>query len=86
MGTRNTESESRNEASETERNTSNTNDTNISIKLAKEILTNMFKEQKEKPFNIVRNGISDTKARLDWLTQEIGNKNMKLNALSKENR
>ena len=83
MATRNTESESRNEASEMERNTSNTNGTNISIELAKEIFTNMFKEQEEKALNIVRNGISDTKACLDWLTQEIGNKNMRLNALSK---
>ena len=34
--------------------------------------------------NIVRNGISNTKARLDWLSQEISDNNIKLNALRKE--
>ena len=34
--------------------------------------------------NIVRNGISNTKARLDWLSQEISDSNIKLNALRKE--
>ena len=38
MDTRNTESESRNDANETERNTSNTSDANISIELVKDIL------------------------------------------------
>ena len=46
--TRNTESESRNEANETERNLSKTSDVNISIELVKEIFTNRFREQKEK--------------------------------------
>ena len=50
MDTRNTESESRREANETERNTSNTSDAELSIKLVKEIFTNMFKEQEEKQF------------------------------------
>ena len=44
----------------------------------------MFKEQEEKLLNIVRNGISDTNALLDWLTQEISDNNIKLNDLSKE--
>ena len=44
----------------------------------------MFREQEEKLSNIVRNGISDTKVRLDWLTQKISDSNIKLNALSKE--
>ena len=34
--------------------------------------------------NIVRNGISNTKARLDWLSQEISDNNIKLNVLRKE--
>ena len=34
--------------------------------------------------NIVRNGISNTKAHLDWLSQEISDNNIKLNALRKE--
>ena len=34
--------------------------------------------------NIVRNGISNTKARLDWLSQGISDNNIKLNALRKE--
>ena len=44
----------------------------------------MFKEQEEKLLNFVRNGISDTNARLDRLTQEISDNNIKLNYLSKE--
>ena len=39
----------------------------------------MFKEKGQKLLNIVRNGISDTNAHLDWLKQII-----KLNELSKE--
>ena len=84
MVTRNTESESKNKANEMEKNTSNTSDASVSIELVKEIFTNMFKEQEEKLLNIVRNGISDTNARLDWLTQEISDNNIKLNDLSKE--
>ena len=34
--------------------------------------------------NILRNGISDTNAPLDRLTQEISDNNIKLNDLSKE--
>ena len=41
----------------------------------------MSKEQGQKLLNIVRNGILDTNASLDWLTQE---KSIKLNDLSKE--
>ena len=41
----------------------------------------MFKEKEE---NIVRNGISDTKAHFDQLTQELSDNNIKLIALSKE--
>ena len=44
----------------------------------------MFKEQEEKLLNIVRNGIPDTNAPLDWLTREISDNNIKLNELSKE--
>ena len=46
----------------------------------------MFREQEEKLLDIVRNGISDTNtnARLDRLTQEISDNNIKLMALSKE--
>ena len=44
----------------------------------------MFKEQEEKLLNIVRNGISDTNARLDRLTEEISDNNITLNDLSKE--
>ena len=84
MVTRNTESESKNKANEMEKNTSNTSDASVSIELVKEIFTNMFKEQEEKLLNIVRNGISDTNARLDRLTQEISDNNIKLNDLSKE--
>ena len=84
MDTRNTESESRNKANEMEKITSNISDASVSIELVKEIFTNMFKEQEEKLLNIVRNGISDTNARLDRLTQEISDNNVKLNDLSKE--
>ena len=66
MDSKNTESESRNEANKMERYNSNTSDTNISIELVKEIFTNMFREQAEKLSNIVRNGISDTNVCLDW--------------------
>ena len=44
----------------------------------------MFKEQEEKLLNIVRNGTSDTNARLDRLTEEISDNNITLNDLSKE--
>ena len=65
MDTKNTESESRNKANEMEKNTSNASDASVSIEFAKEIFTNMSKEQEEKLLNIVRNGISDTNAHLD---------------------
>ena len=65
MDSKNTESESRNEANKMERYNSNTSDTNISIELVKEIFTNMLREQAEKISNIVRNGISDTNVCLD---------------------
>ena len=84
MDTRNAETESRNEANETERNTYNTSDANISIELVKEIFTSMFREQEEKLLNIVRKDISGTKAHLDLLTQERIDNNIKVNALSKE--
>ena len=84
MDTRNAETESRNEANETERNTYNTSDANISIELVKEIFTSMFREQEEKLLNIVRKDISGTKAQLDLLTQERIDNNIKVNALSKE--
>ena len=44
----------------------------------------MFREQEKKLLDIVRNGISDTNARLDRLTQEISDNNIILNVLSKE--
>ena len=66
MDSKNTESESRNEANKMERYNSNTSDTNISIELVKEIFTNMLREQAEKLSNIVGNGISDTNVCLDW--------------------
>ena len=44
----------------------------------------MSKKQEEKLLNIVRNGISDTNTRLDRLTQEISDNNIKLNNLSIE--
>ena len=66
MDSKNTESESRNEANKMGRYNSNTSDTNISIELVKEIFTNMLREQAEKLSNIVRNGISDTNVCLDW--------------------
>ena len=84
MDTRITESKSRNKANEIEKITSNISDASVSIELVKEIFTNMFKEQEEKFLNIVRNGISDTNARLVRLTQEISDNNIKLNDLSKE--
>ena len=84
MDTRNRESESRNKANEMGKSTSNTRDASVSIELVKEIFTNLFKEQEEKLLNIVRNGISDTNAYLDRLTQEISDNNIKLNDLSKE--
>ena len=76
--TRNTESESI-KANETDRNTSNISDASITTEIVKEIFTDMFKEKGQKLLNIVRNGISDTNAHLDWLKQII-----KLNELSKE--
>ena len=76
--TRNTESESI-KANETDRNTSNISDASITTEIVKEIFTDMFKEKVQKLLNIVRNGISDTNAHLDWLKQII-----KLNELSKE--
>ena len=48
------------------------------IELVKEIFTNKFKQQEEKPLNIFRNGISDANVRLDWLTQEMSYNNIKL--------
>ena len=84
MDTRNTKSESRNKENEMEKSTSNTSDTSVSIELVKKIFTKMFKEQEEKLLNIVKNGISDTNACLDQLTQEISDNNVKLNDLSKE--
>ena len=44
----------------------------------------MSKKQEEKLLNIVRNGISDTNTRLDRLTQEISDNNIKWNNLSIE--
>ena len=76
--TRNTESESI-KANETDRNTSNISNASITTEIVKEIFTDMFKEKGQKLLNIVRNGISDTNAHLDWLKQII-----KLNELSKE--
>ena len=76
--TRNTESESI-KANETDRNTSNISDASITTEIVKEIFTDMFKEKGQKLLNIVRNGISDTNAHLDWLKQII-----KLNDLRKE--
>ena len=76
--TRNTESESV-KANETDRNTSNISDASITTEIVKEIFTDMFKEKGQKLLNIVRNGISDTNAHLDWLKQII-----KLNELRKE--
>ena len=76
--TRNTESESI-KANETDRNTSNISDASITTEIVKEIFTDMFKEKGQKLLNIVRNGISDTNAHLDWLKQII-----KLNELRKE--
>ena len=84
MDTRITESESRNKADEIEKITSNISDASVSTELVKEIFTNMFKEQEEKLLNIVRNGISDTNARLNRLTQKKSDNNIKLNDLSKE--
>ena len=76
--TRNTESESI-KANETDRNTSNISNASITTEIVKEIFTDMFKEKGQKLLNIVRNGISDTNAHLDWLKQII-----KLNELRKE--
>ena len=76
--TRNTEIESI-KANETDRNTSNISDASITTEIVKEIFTDMFKEKGQKLLNIVRNGISDTNAHLDWLKQII-----KLNELRKE--
>ena len=76
--TRNTESESI-KANETDRNTSNISDASTTTEIVKEIFTDMFKEKGQKLLNIVRNGISDTNAHLDWLKQII-----KLNELRKE--
>ena len=76
--TRNTESESI-KANETDRNTSKISDASITTEIVKEIFTDMFKEKGQKLLNIVRNGISDTNAHLDWLKQII-----KLNELRKE--
>ena len=67
-----------------EKNTSNASDASVSIEFVKEIFTNMFKEQEEKLLNFVRNGISDTNACFDQLTQEMSDNNIKLNDLSKE--
>ena len=76
--TRNTESESI-KANETDRNTSNISNASTTTEIVKEIFTDMFKEKGQKLLNIVRNGISDTNAHLDWLKQII-----KLNELRKE--
>ena len=84
MDNRNTENDSRNEANETDRGTSGTSDANISIELVKETFIIMLREQEEKILDIVRNGISHTNACLDWLTQEISDNNIKINALSKD--
>ena len=80
MDTTITESELR-KANKMDKITSNIGAASVSIELVKEIFTNMFKEQKEKLLNIVRNGISDTNSRLDRLTQEISDINIILNDL-----
>ena len=80
MDTRITESELR-KANKMDKITSNIGAASVSIELVKEIFRNMFKEQKEKLLNIVRNGISDTNSRLDRLTQEISDINIILNDL-----
>ena len=80
MDTRITESELR-KANKMDKITSNIGAASVSIELVKEIFRNMFKEQKEKLLNIVRNGISDTNSHLDRLTQEISDINIILNDL-----
>ena len=62
-----------------ERSTSNANDASTSTDLIKEIFTNMFKEQEEKLFNLVRNAISDTYVRFGRFTQEMSDSNTKSN-------
>ena len=84
MDTRNTESESRNETNETERSSSNTSDANISLKLVKKIFYKHVQRTSKKAFGYCSKCVSDTNARLDWLTQKISNDNIKLNPLSKE--
>ena len=62
-----------------ERSTSNANDASTSTDLIKEIFTNMFKEQEEKLFNLVRNAISDPYVRFGRFTQEMSDSNTKSN-------
>ena len=77
MDTTNTKSESINKAIDIKRTTSDTSGASISIELVKELFTNKYKEQEQKPLNIFRNGISDTNVRLDLLIQEISDNNIK---------
>ena len=82
MDTRNRESESR--WNEMEKNTSNTSDASVSIELVKEIFTNMFKNKKKNFWILSEMVFQNTNARLDQLTQEMSDNNIKLNDLSKE--
>lgn len=66
------------------RKTSNASDANISIELFKELFTNMLREQEKKLLNFLRNSISETKLRQDWLTQVMSDNNISLNTSSKE--
>ena len=82
MDTRNRESESG--WNEMEKNTSNTTDASVSIELVKEIFTNMFKNKKKNFWILSEMVFQNTNARLDQLTQEMSDNNIKLNDLSKE--
>ena len=67
-----------------ERKTSNASDANMSIELFKELFTNILREQEKKLLNFLRNSISETKLRQNWVTQVISDNNISLKASSKE--
>ena len=52
--------------------------------MSKKLLQTCLENKKKKLLDLVRNGISDTSALMDRLTQEISDDNIKLNALSKK--
>ena len=61
-----------------------TESANISVELVKEIFSDMFLKQEQKILDIVQCGVADTNSRIDRLTQEIKDNNIRLDVLRNE--